>query len=178
MKALVYKGPGKKAWEEVADPNIQKPTDVIVEDGGDHDLRHGPAHPEGGRPRSGGRDESSVTRGSASSPRSVRGRPIGRRRPGHPVVRELVRALRRTAVKRTAGHCLAPRAWPGIGWIFGYMIDGTQAEYVRVPFAENSVYRVPEGMTESEGIFLSDILPTGFEIGVQYGQVSPGDVVA
>jgi alcohol dehydrogenase len=66
----------------------------------------------------------------------------------------------------------------GIGWIFRYMIDGTQAEYVRVPFAENSVYKIPDGMTESEGILLSDILPTGFEIGVQYGQVYPGDVVA
>jgi alcohol dehydrogenase len=66
----------------------------------------------------------------------------------------------------------------GIGWIFGYMIDGTQAEYVRVPFAENSVYKVPEGMTDAEGILLSDILPTGFEIGVQYGRVAPGDVVA
>jgi alcohol dehydrogenase len=66
----------------------------------------------------------------------------------------------------------------GIGWIFGYMIDGTQAEYARIPFAENSVYKVPEGMSDSEGILLSDILPTGFEIGVQYGQVNPGDVVA
>ena len=58
------------------------------------------------------------------------------------------------------------------------MIDGTQAEYVRVPFAENSVYKVPDGMTDAEGILLSDILPTGFEIGVQYGHVQPGDVVA
>jgi alcohol dehydrogenase len=66
----------------------------------------------------------------------------------------------------------------GIGWIFGYMIDGTQAEYVRVPFAENSVYPMPESLTDSEGILLSDILPTGFEIGVQYGRVNPGDVVA
>jgi len=75
-------------------------------------------------------------------------------------------------------HCLDPEGMAGIGWIFGYMIDGTQAEYVRVPFAENSVYKVPEGMTDAEGILLSDILPTGFEIGVQYGRVAPGDVVA
>jgi alcohol dehydrogenase len=73
---------------------------------------------------------------------------------------------------------LDPEGIAGIGWIFGYMIDGTQAEYVRVPFAENSVYKVPEGVTDAEGILLSDILPTGFEIGVQYGHVSPGDVVA
>jgi len=58
------------------------------------------------------------------------------------------------------------------------MIDGTQAEFVWVPFAENSVYKVPAGVTDAEGILLSDILPTGFEIGVQYGQVKPGDVVA
>jgi alcohol dehydrogenase len=58
------------------------------------------------------------------------------------------------------------------------MIDGTQAELVRVPFAENSVYKMPESLSESEGILLSDILPTGFEIGVQYGDVNPGDVVA
>jgi alcohol dehydrogenase len=58
------------------------------------------------------------------------------------------------------------------------LIDGTQAEYVRVPYAENSVYKVPEGVTNQQGVLLSDILPTGFEIGVQYGQVKPGDVVA
>lgn len=75
-------------------------------------------------------------------------------------------------------HCLADEGQPGLGWIFGYMIDGTQAEYVRVPFAENSVYKVPEGVSDAEGVLLSDILPTGFEMGVQYGQVKPGDVVA
>jgi alcohol dehydrogenase len=58
------------------------------------------------------------------------------------------------------------------------MIDGTQAELVRVPFAENSVYKIPADMSDAEGILLSDILPTGFEIGVQYGNVQPGDVVA
>jgi alcohol dehydrogenase len=58
------------------------------------------------------------------------------------------------------------------------MIDATQAEYVRVPFAENSVYKIPDGVTDAEGILLSDILPTGFEIGVQYGEIRPGDVVA
>ena len=75
-------------------------------------------------------------------------------------------------------HCLDPEGISGIGWILGYMIDGTQAEYVRVPFAENSVYPMPKSLTDAEGILLSDILPTGFEIGVQYGHVTPGDVVA
>ncbi len=75
-------------------------------------------------------------------------------------------------------HCLDPEGLAGIGWIFGYMIDGTQAEFVRVPFAETSLYPLPEGMSDAQGILLSDILPTGFEIGVQYGDVQPGDVVA
>lgn len=67
---------------------------------------------------------------------------------------------------------------PGIGWVFGHLIDGTQAEYVRVPFAETSLYRVPNGVPAEEAVLISDILPTGHEIGVQYGQVKPGDVVA
>ncbi|WP_338145357.1 hypothetical protein [Cryobacterium gelidum] len=58
------------------------------------------------------------------------------------------------------------------------MIDGTQAAFVRVPNAENSLYKVPNGVTEDQAVKLSDILPTGFEIGVQNGQVKPGDVVA
>ena len=62
--------------------------------------------------------------------------------------------------------------------MFGHLIDGTQAEYVRVPYAETSVYKVPDTVTNQQGVMLSDILPTGFEIGVQYGGVKPGDVVA
>jgi alcohol dehydrogenase len=59
----------------------------------------------------------------------------------------------------------------------GHLIDGTQAEYVRVPFAETSVYPLPDGVTPQEGAMLSDILPTGHEIGVRYGQVKVGDVM-
>ncbi len=65
----------------------------------------------------------------------------------------------------------------GIGWIFGHLIDGTQAEYVRVPFAETSVHVLPETVTNEQAIFLADILPTGFEIGVQNAHVEPGDTV-
>ena len=64
------------------------------------------------------------------------------------------------------------------GWIIGYMIDGTHAEYVRTPFADTSLYHLPEGLNEDVAVFLSDILPTSHEIGVQYGQVKPGDNVA
>jgi alcohol dehydrogenase len=71
-------------------------------------------------------------------------------------------------------HC---QAAGGIGWIFGHLIDGTQAEYARVPFAETSVHKVPEGVTDERVIFLADILPTGYEVGVKNGRVKPGDVV-
>jgi alcohol dehydrogenase len=75
-------------------------------------------------------------------------------------------------------HCLGNEGASGIGWVFGHLIDGTQAEYVRVPYAETSLHKVPETVTNQQGVMLSDILPTGFEIGVQYGAVKPGDVVA
>jgi len=71
------------------------------------------------------------------------------------------------------GQCLG-----GGGWILGYMIDGTQAEYVRVPFADASMYPVPDGAADEDILMLADILPTGYEVGVLNGQVRPGDVVA
>ena len=63
------------------------------------------------------------------------------------------------------------------GWILGHLIDGTQAEYVRIPYADNSLYHIPEGADEEALVMLSDILPTGFECGVLNGQVKPGDTV-
>jgi len=71
-------------------------------------------------------------------------------------------------------HC---QATGGIGWVFGHLIDGTQAEYTRVPFAETSVHKVPDGLTDEQVLFLTDILPTGYEVGVRNGRVKPGDVV-
>jgi alcohol dehydrogenase len=64
------------------------------------------------------------------------------------------------------------------GWILGYMIDGTQAQYVRVPFADTSTYPVPAGAAGEDILMLSDILPTAYEVGVLNGAVRPGDVVA
>ena len=69
-----------------------------------------------------------------------------------------------------AGHC---QATGGIGWIFGHLIDGTQAEYARVPFAETTVHKVPEGVTDEQVLFLADILPTGYEVGVRTAGSSP-----
>ncbi|GAA2568964.1 zinc-dependent alcohol dehydrogenase family protein [Mycolicibacterium diernhoferi] len=71
------------------------------------------------------------------------------------------------------GQCLG-----GGGWILGHLIDGTQAEYVRVPFADNSTHRVPEGVSDEQMLMLADILPTSYEVGVLNGAVRPGDVVA
>ena len=75
--------------------------------------------------------------------------------------------------KQLYAHCRN-----GGGWIMGYMIDGTQAEYVRTPFADNSLYLLPDGLNEDVAVLLSDALPTAHEIGVQYGDVQPGDTVA
>jgi alcohol dehydrogenase len=71
------------------------------------------------------------------------------------------------------GQCLG-----GGGWIFGHTINGVQAEFARVPFADNSVYKFPEALGDEQVLFLADILPTAFEVGVLNGAVSPGDVVA
>ena len=177
MKALVYKGPGEKAWEEVADPKIQESTDVIVEMaatticGTDLHILKGDV-PEVSVGRILGHEGIGVI--------TEVGEGVDQLAVGDRVILSCVSSCGRCSYCRKGiySHCLAAEGMAGIGWIFGYMIDGTQAEYVRVPFAENSVYRVPDGMTDAEGILLSDILPTGFEIGVQYGHVQPGDVVA
>jgi alcohol dehydrogenase len=71
------------------------------------------------------------------------------------------------------GQCLG-----GGGWILGHKIDGTQAEYVRVPFADTSTYAIPAGVSDEQILMLADILPTGYEVGVLNGAVQPGDVVA
>ena len=177
MKALVYEGPGKKSWKDVPNPTIQQPTDVIVKMdatticGTDLHILKGDV-PEVEIGRILGHEGIGVVTevGSGVSQLAV----------GDRVILSCVSSCGRCANCRQSlySHCLDPEGVAGIGWIFGYMIDGTQAEYVRVPFAENSVYKIPADMTDAEGILLSDILPTGFEIGVQYGQVSPGDVVA
>jgi alcohol dehydrogenase len=177
VKALVYKGPGQKSWEEVPNPAIQQSTDVIVKMaatticGTDlHILKGDVPEVEVGRIL-GHEGIGVITEvGSGVTQLAV----------GDRVILSCVSSCGRCSNCRKGlySHCLDPEGVAGIGWIFGYMIDGTQAEYVRVPFAENSVYKVPEGMSDAEGILLSDILPTGFEIGVQYGHVNPGDVVA
>jgi len=177
MKALVYKGPGEKGWVDVPDPKIEQPTDVVVKMvatticGTDlHILKGDVPEVEVGR----------ILGHEGIGVITEIGEGITRLAVGDRVILSCVSSCGRCSYCRKGlySHCLDAEGMAGIGWIFGYMIDGTQAEYVRVPFAENSVYAVPAGMTDAEGILLSDILPTGFEIGVRYGHVQPGDVVA
>ncbi len=177
MKALVYQGPGEKSWQDVPNPKIQHPTDVIVKMkatticGTDLHILKGDV-PEVETGRILGHEGVGIITEIGSSVTNLA--------VGDEVILSCVSSCGRCSncKKGLYSHCLDPEGTPGIGWIFGYMIDGTQAEYVRVPFAENSVYKVPVGMTDAEAILLSDILPTGFEIGVQYGHIKPGDVVA
>lgn len=172
MKALVYHGPGSKAWEEVPDPVIRDDADAIVHVdavticGTDLHILKGDV-PEVASGRILGHEAvGTITEiGSGVKTLSV----------GDRVLLSCVSACGRCRFCREGrfGQCLG-----GGGWIFGHLIDGTQAEYVRVPFADTSAYRVPEGVADEAVLMLADILPTGYEVGVLNGRVQPGDTVA
>ena len=174
MKALVYHGPGKKAWEDVADAAIQDPTDVVVRVdttticGTDLHILHGdvPAVTDG---RILGHEAvGTITEVGGA----VKGFKVGDR----VLVPAITKCGRCEYCQRgMPSHC---QTVGGIGWIFGHLIDGTQAELVRVPYADTSLYAVPEGVTNEQAIFLADSLPTGYEVGVLAGGVRPGDTVA
>ena len=172
MKALVYDGPGRKAWETVPDPKLEDDTDALVRVDAvticGTDL-----HILGG-------DVPEVTPGRVLGHEAV-----GTVEEVGPAVRN-VRAGDRVLVSciTSCGSCGFCRerhyglCTGGGGWILGHLIDGTQAEYVRVPFADTSTYRVPEGVDDEQVLMVADILPTGYEVGVLNGHVAPGDVVA
>jgi alcohol dehydrogenase len=177
MKALVYHGPGEKAWEEVADPKIIDPTDVIVQVdttticGTDLHILKG--------------DVPAVTEGRILGHEGVGtitevGAAVSKLAVGDRVIISCITSCGACSYchQQLPAHCLDDEGTSGIGWIFGHLIDGTQAEYVRVPFAESSLHKLPEGVSDEAAVMLSDILPTGFEIGVRNGRVKPGDVVA
>jgi alcohol dehydrogenase len=177
MKALVYHGPGQKAWEEVPDPVIKQPTDIIVRIdttticGTDLHILKG--------------DVPAVTPGRILGHEGVgtvleKGSAVSTVDVGDRVLISCISACGACSYCHQGlyAHCLADEGASGIGWIFGHLIDGTQAEMVRVPFADNSVYKLPDHVPDEAAIMLSDILPTGFEIGVVYGRVKPGDTVA
>ena len=177
MKALVYHGPNKKTWEEVPNPAIVHPTDVIVRVdttticGTDLHILKG--------------DVPAVTDGRILGHEGVGtiteiGSAVESLVVGDRVIISCVTSCGSCSYcrKLLPAHCLNKEGTSGIGWIFGHLIDGTQAEYVRVPFAETSLHLLPEGVSDEAAVMLSDILPTGFEIGVRNGRVKPGDVVA
>jgi len=172
MKALVYHGPGKKSWEEVPKPAIVNDTDAIIRVdatticGTDLHILKGdvPAVTDG---RILGHEAVGTVDAVGSGVKTVK---VGDR--------VLVSCITSCGACRYCreghyGQCLG-----GGGWILGHKIDGTQAEYVRVPFADTSTYQVPAGATDEQILMLSDILPTGYEVGVLNGTVQPGDVVA
>ncbi len=171
MKALVYQGPGSKAWEEVPAPTLQADTDVIVRVdttticGSDLHILKGDT-PEVTPGRILGHEAVGTVKSVGTGVKTVA---VGDR-----VLVSCISACGTCRFCRESryGQCLG-----GGGWILGHLIDGTQAEYVRVPFADTSTYPVPKGAVDEEILMLADILPTAYEVGVLNGHVQPGDTV-
>lgn len=171
MKALVYKGPGKIALEDRPKPELFMPTDAIVKlskttiCGTDlHILKgHVPSCKPG---LTLGHEGVGIVEHVGSAVTAFQ--------TGDRVLISCISACGRCSycAKQMYSHCTTG------GWILGNTIDGTQAEFVRVPYADMSLYAVPEGADEEAMVLLSDILPTGFECGVLNGQVKPGSSVA
>jgi alcohol dehydrogenase len=172
MKALVYHGPGQKAWEDVPDPTISADTDAIIKVdavticGTDLHILKG--------------DVPAVTSGRILGHEAVGtvqevGPGVKNVKPGDRVLVSCITSCGacRFCREGSYGQCLG-----GGGWILGHKIDGTQAELVRVPFADTSTFPVPEGVSDEEVLMLADIGPTGYEVGVLNGKVAPGDTVA
>jgi alcohol dehydrogenase len=172
MRALVYHGPGTKAWEEVPKPEVIADTDAIVRVdavticGTDLHILKGdvPAVTDG---RILGHEAVGTVEAVGGGVKTVK--------PGERVLVSCITSCGTCRFCREghAGQCLG-----GGGWILGHKVDGTQAEYVRVPFADLSTYPVPAGAADEDILMLADILPTAYEVGVLNGGVRPGDVVA
>jgi alcohol dehydrogenase len=171
MKALVYHGPGKKGWEDHPKPKITAPTDAIVKVtrtticGTDlHILKGDLPGCEPGRIL--GHEGVGVV--------ETVGPAVTAFKPGDKVLISCISACGKCVYCRKGmfSHCTTG------GWILGHTIDGAQAEFVRIPHADTSLYPVPGGADEEALVMLSDILPTGFECGVLNGKVQPGNTVA
>jgi alcohol dehydrogenase len=172
MRALVYHGPGRKAWEEVPDPEITDEADAIVRVdatticGTDLHILAGDV-PEV-RP---GRILGHEAVGTVDEV----GEGVHRLSPGDRVLVSCISACGTCRFCREGryGQCTE-----GGGWVLGHTVNGTQADYVQVPYADTSTYQIPDGVPDEEILMLADILPTGYEVGVLAGGVRPGDVVA
>lgn len=171
MKALVYHGPGQKSWEEKPKPILQTATDAIVKIyktticGTDLHILKGDV-PEVTDGRILGHEGVGIIEDTGSA--------VTNFKKGDHVLISCITSCGKCEYCKSGmySHCVNG------GWILGHLIDGTQAEYVRIPFADNSLYPIPAGADEEALVMLSDILPTGFECGVLNGQVKPGDNVA
>ena len=171
MKALVYHGPEKKSLEEKPKPLIVEPSDAILKVlktticGTDLHIMKGdvPAVIDG---RILGHEGVGIVEEAGSS--------VTLFKKGDHVLISCITSCGKCEYCRRAiySHCVNG------GWILGNLIDGTQAEYVRIPYADNSLYSIPAGADEEALVMLSDILPTGFECGVLNGKVKPGDTIA
>ncbi|MFE4173943.1 zinc-dependent alcohol dehydrogenase family protein [Streptomyces sp. NPDC056909] len=171
MKALVFHGPGRSSWDEVPEPSVKDGADVIVRVdsvticGTDLHILKG--------------DLPEVVPGTVLGHEAVgevveTGGDVRTVRPGDRVLVSCVSACGRCRFCREAryGQCLG-----GGGWVLGHLIDGTQAEYVRVPFADLSVHPLPGALDSQDAVLLADIFPTAYEVGVLNGRVRPGDTV-
>ncbi|GAA2929649.1 zinc-dependent alcohol dehydrogenase family protein [Streptomyces mexicanus] len=171
MKGYVFHGPGQSAWEEVPDPDAQDPTDAIVRVdtvticGTDLHILRG--------------DVPEVRPGTVLGHEAVGeiveiGPDVRTLQPGERVLISCISACGRCRFCRAGryGQCLG-----GGGWTLGHLIDGTQAEYVRVPFADLSVHPLPASLSSEDAVLLADIFPTAYEVGVLSGRVCPGDTV-
>lgn len=171
MKALVYHGEGKIALEERPKPTIQKPTDAIIKMlktticGTDLGIYNG-KNPEIEDGRILGHEGVGIIEEVGSS--------VSQFKVGDKVIISCISSCGSCGYckKQIYAHCQDG------GWILGYMIDGLQAEYARIPHADNSLHKIPQSLDDEIAVLLSDILPTGHEIGVQYGNVKPGDEIA
>jgi alcohol dehydrogenase len=172
MKALVYGGPGQKSWTEVPDPTITDPRDAIIQVDAvticGTDL-----HILGG-------DVPAVQPGRVLGHEAVGtvvsvGSGVSGLAPGDRVLASCISACGtcRYCRQGSYGQCLG-----GGGWILGHLVDGVQAQFARLPFADLSTYKLPPSITDEAAVLLADILPTSYEVGVLNGQVRPGDAVA
>src|SRR4029078_12587724 len=172
MEALVYHGPGQRAWEEVPDPKSEEPPDAVVRIdtsticGTDLHILKG--------------DVPEVKPGTILGHEAVgtvieTGSAVTTLQAGDRVLISCITSCGRCRFCKEARYGLCTG---GGGWIFGHLIDGLQAEYARVPFADTSVYKVPPELDDEQVIFLADILLTAYGVGVLKGRVERGDTVA
>ena len=171
MLGLVYHGSGKKDWDIVPDPSVAEPTDAVIRVdavticGTDLHILGGDV-PEVEEGRILGHEAVGTIVATGSAVTTVQ--------PGDRVLASCISACGRCRYCRVGmyGQCLG-----GGGWVLGHLIDGVQAEYARIPFADTSTYTLPDGLTNDQAVMLADILPTSYEVGVLAGGVRPADTV-